>query len=187
MKRHWSIRYWAILGGVLGLLLAYLDNAGAFIAWQPLGKPPGGAIRFVAAATDDVVVETSDQMLYLCSTYPEKQCWIPFERSQLGLIPDIDGSPWSHGTPPPLSGVIATKEVYLPAGELVVYTIYAIRDDGSVFVWKQGRHGAAVILVYCFYTGFTATLGALMGFLMNTRRRAREKPTAIGNADNHPN
>lgn len=145
-------------------LFPYLQNKGWFEQWQPLGYPPGKAIKILAGKGNFPFVETTEGEFYVCfEALPDngESCWVKENSSP----EPTDAFPCSA----PLSDV--DFHIPNPPGEVIdkvefqsceggVWTAtrqhhFVLLADGSVWVWQHADTALVEILT---------VLGTIGGF-----------------------
>lgn len=156
---------------VLGILGAgvYTLLEDTSLIWRSLGTPPGKAIRIVDGDYLAVRVQTVTGEIYFCRFNSRNECWI--HNDQPSYSPYTYDSPMTlriYREPPPLSGVVYTRMFYTVLSEYTqVLSIYAITNNGKVYVWRDGLAGPFGFLIY-LYVGIPVALLcglAFWGFL----------------------
>jgi hypothetical protein len=124
---------WTLIGAMIGLALAWAQISGLLIHWQNLGKPPEKPVKIIAANSRAVWVATTSGDVYISSL---EGSW----RKSEGYIPQRETSssePPLRRRPKPLEGAVDTYESIQTAGASIIYSMYTIRDDGSVYLWQD--------------------------------------------------
>lgn len=134
------------------------------LIWRNLGTPPGKAIRVVDGDYLSVRVQTVTGETYFCRFNSPHECWIhndhPAYDHSTYDSPPVSGN---YGEPPPLHGVIDTRKFYNWLSEYnVALSVYAITENGKVYVWQEGLGGPFDFLVYLYEAIPVALLGGLV-------------------------
>jgi len=147
------------VGALLAFVLAVGNIEGWFVLWESLGKPPEKAVKIIAI-THGLWVETAAGHVYSHEGNPGcgDKCWV------VSSYPESDPLPYfpltACGEGPALARAIDMKAICSPWGPGHCLSVYAIRDDGKVFVWEHCvGEGNTIELLYSPF------LGALIGFL----------------------
>ncbi len=162
-KRFAILLLATISGGALGLVIAYLGLSGWFVAWKPIDQPPEPAMRILALSGPSVWVQTSTGVIYFNASSNEcqRECWtVVAEVSSDNTPPaSIDKIlPSSCASPPPFFGAIDQKGDCWRGVWQDYNTVYALRRDGSMWVWSfvSGGEWGLFALVFATCTGATA-------------------------------
>ena len=135
MRKSWLfyILLLAATGAILGLIFGWAYLAGLTIQWQSLGTPPERPLKILAANSRGVWVESISGNIFVASPQGD---W----SESTGNLPP-DKSPASGQTlriqPKPLKNVVDMADSYELREENPIYTRYALRSDGSVFMWQD--------------------------------------------------
>src|SRR5512143_785716 len=156
-KRFAILLLATISGGALGLALAYLGLTGWFVAWRPIGKPPELASRILALSGPSVWVQTSTGMIYFneSSNECQRECWtvvaeVPSDHTQPAGIKEI--LPTTCVSPPPFFGALDQKGDCWRGVWQDYNTVYALRGDGSMWVWSFVSGGEWGLFALAFAT-----------------------------------
>jgi hypothetical protein len=151
----------AAIGAIVGLIFGWAYLAGLTIQWQSLGAPPEKPVRILAASSRGVWVESISRTLYVASPQGD---W----SESTGNLPR-DRAPSSGQTiriqPKPLNNVVDSMDAFEIRGDNTIYTRYALRADGSVFLWQDWPRDSDRRMLF---TGpaIGAFLGVWFGFLI---------------------
>lgn len=170
-------------GGALGLALVYLVLIGWFVAWRPVDRPPEVASRILALSWSSVWVQTSTGVIYYnASSYEcQRECWtvvaeVSSEHAQPEGINQL--LPTTCMQPPPFFGAIDQKGDCWRGVWQNYNTVYALRRDGSLWVWSfaSGGEWGLIALVFGACGGaailFVLTLAViLISRVRNQRHR----------------
>ncbi len=187
MAKRFTILLLAIIsGGALGLALAFLSLSGWFVAWRPIGKPPELASRILALSGPSVWVQTSTGVIYFNASSNEcqRECWtvvaeVTSDHNQPVGVKQI--LPTSCVSPPPFFGALDQKGDCWRGVWQDYNTVYALRSNGSMWVWsfKSGGEWGFVTLVFATCIGaaalFALTLVVILfpGVLNQRNRRSQ--------------
>ena len=178
-----------VSGGALGLALAYLGLSGYFVAWRPIGKPPELASRILALSGPSVWVQTSTGVIYFNASSNEcqRECWtvvaeVPSDRTQPVGINQILPTPCV--SPPPFFGALDQKGDCWRGVWQDYNTVYALRRDGSMWVWSftSGGEWGFVTLVLATCTGAVALFALALGVMLFSavwKRRHRRSQSGV--------
>ncbi len=159
-KRFAILLLAAISGGALGLALAYLGLSGFFVAWRPIAKPPELASRILALSGPSVWVQTSTGVIYFnASSFDcQRECWtvvaeVPSGYTQPAGVNQI--LPTTCASPPPFFGALDQKGDCWRGVWQDYNTAYALRRDGSMWLWRfvSGGEWGFITLVFATCTG----------------------------------
>ena len=178
MAKRFAILLLATVGGgALGLALAYLSLSGWFVAWRPIGKPPELASRILALSGPSVWVQTSTGVIYFNASSNEcqRECWtvvaeVPSDHTQPAGINQI--LPTACASPPPFFGALDQKGDCWRGVWQDYNTVYALRRDGSMWVWSfvSGGEWGFITLVLATCTGAAMLFALALGVILFFRR-----------------
>jgi hypothetical protein len=158
-----AIEFVFLVLGILGAGVRTVIGDTSLI-WRHLGAPPGKAIRIVDGDYLAVRVQTVSGDIYFCRFNSPNQCWI--HNDHPSYSPYTYDSPRmlrSYREPPSLPGVVDTRKFYTELSEYdQVLSVYAITENGEVYVWQDGLGDPFDFLVY-LYEGIPVAL--LCGFV----------------------
>ncbi len=190
MAKRFAILLLATIGGgALGLVLAYLGLTGWFVTWRPIGKPPERASRILALRGTSVWVQTSTGVIYFNASWNEcqRECWtvvaeVQADHTQPVGIEEI--LPTSCVSPPPFFGALDQKGDCWRGVWQDYSTVYALRSDGSIWVWGFTSGGEWGLFALLFGTCIgAAALFALalvvMVFSAVRKRRYRRSQSGV--------
>ncbi len=180
-------------GGALGLALAYMALEGWFVAWRPIARPPERASRILALSGTSVWVQTSSGVIYFNPSWNECQrdCWtvvaeiISDHTLPVGINEIL---PTPCVSPPPFFGALDQKGDCWRGMWQDYNTVYALRRDGSVWVWSfvSGGEWGFVTLVMATCAGaailFTLVLAVMLIRGVVNRRRRRSQSGVLSSA-----
>jgi hypothetical protein len=124
--------------GILGAL-AMLAVNDTNLTWHSLGTPPDKAIRIVEGNSSAVRVQTSIGDTYYCQFRPLGKCWVHSNQPVYShTTPLLLGK--KYGDPPPMpAGIIDAKKFYTQENDYAfVLSVFAITQQGEVYVWQSG-------------------------------------------------
>lgn len=149
-----------LAGALVALALAIASLEGLFVMWKSLGKPPEKAVKIIAIASGLYVETESGRVYSYEGSYScGDKCWVASK------YPEPDPTPYftldACGSLPSFVHAIDTKALCEPWGPGSYLSVYAIRNDGNVFVWQHrvGEGNTIWILMSPF-------VGAPIGFLV---------------------
>ncbi len=190
MAKRFAILLLATIGGgALGLALAYFGLTGRFVAWRPVDKPPEPASRILALSWSSVWVQSSSGVIYFnASPYEcQRECWtvvpeVQVDHTQHPGINEILST--SCVSPPPLFGAVDQKGDCWRGVWLDYNTVYALRLDGSMWVWTftSGGEWGFVTLVFATCTGAVALFALALGVMLFSalrQRRSRRSQSGV--------
>ena len=127
----------ALVGGLLGAALAWVNAAGVLRPWARLPAPPQAAVRLLAAANAYVLVADGSGQLYLYQRFSDT--WKPIDASLAAAYPNQAlAGPANRFMPAPPAGALGVNYVLDPSqGDALDYGAYALGQDGSVWAWFQ--------------------------------------------------
>ncbi|HSF80182.1 MAG TPA: hypothetical protein VLA49_03050 [Anaerolineales bacterium] len=189
-KRFAILLLATISGGALGLALAYLGLIGWFVPWRPIGKPLEPATRILALSGSSVWVQTSTGVIYFNASSNECQgeCWtvvaeVPSDHTLPVGIDEI--LPTTCVSPPPFFGAIDQKGDCWRGVWQDYNTVYALRRDGSMWVWSfaSGGEWGIVTLVLATCVGaaalFALALAVILFYGLRNRRYSRSQSDVL--------
>ena len=179
-----------ISGGALGLVLVYLSLAGWFVSWRPIVKPPEPASRILALSGPSVWVQSSTGVIYFNASSIEcqRECWTIVEQVQSDHTQPMSIQeilPTSCATPPPLIGAIDQKGDCWRGVWQDYNTVYALKGDGSIWVWSfvSGGEWGLFALVFGACGGAAALFALVLVVILFSsvlnRRNRRAQSGAI--------
>jgi hypothetical protein len=121
------------IGFAFALAYALASLAGYTIRWQSLGSPPEKPERIVAASSRGVWVASASGKLYVASP---KGSWAESTGNFPGEAPVPAGS-HVRRRPPVIDDANVNLEAYEVVKDTRIYTVYALKQDGSVYVWQD--------------------------------------------------
>jgi hypothetical protein len=132
-----------ILGGILGYFLAEASHYGWFTSsWERLESPPEATYHIVAANSSSVWISAESGSVYQYRDVMDCQsgCWEVVSDTTNPPLPDpyfeiVKNEPCAPSLP--LSRIVETKAECGREGFREFNTIYALRDDRSLFLWKS--------------------------------------------------
>ena len=153
-----------LAGALLGLLLAHADLSGWFNHWRPLPPAPDRPTHIVEAYIGTVVVESATGKTYDCYVDLGDQCWTEAPQHDPSLPSGPACQP--QRSPTHLRGTVDSAEICQDSGGGYEFSSYALRDDGSMYVWQEsiGELSVTAYFVYpivCAIVSFTIALALL--------------------------
>jgi hypothetical protein len=123
----------ALTGAAVGFVLALAQLSGRLVHWKSLGAPPERPVRIVAASSRGVWVEAISGQLYVGS--PQGRWGLSTGNFPLfnATASEID----IRVKPKPLKDATDIREAVEPVGAITIYSVYTIRNDGSVYLWQD--------------------------------------------------
>lgn len=145
-----------ILGGGLGLLLAFFWHSGWFIEWKQIEKPPERATRIVAISGSKVWVKVSSGLIYFNSSSENCQnnCWIKMETApiEVPLDPGVRTRiTQTCVTPPPVLWVMDRADECQIETWSDINSIYVIRPNSNIVAWHHSSGGEYTLVVFFYY------------------------------------
>ncbi len=186
-KRFAILLLATISGGALGLVLVYLNLTGWFIAWKPIAKPPEPVSRILALSWSGVWVQTSTGVIYLnaSSNDCQRECWTIVAQVQPDPQPTSikEILPETCVSPPPFigAGAVDQKSDCWRGIWQDYSTVYALRSDGSIWVWSFTSGGEWGLFALLFGTCIGAAalfVLALVVILFSVMRNRRQRQLA---------
>jgi hypothetical protein len=156
-----------ILGGAIGLLLAFLFLSGWFVPWQTVSPPPEKPARILAFRGESLWVQTASGAIYqnLSSRSCQGGCWQPVAALPETLPNDpqtLIVKPQSCKPVPPLLGAREVVSECQTAQWWDLNAAYALRAGGSLSTWHYTSGGEYEPLGYPLFAG----AGAILFFLI---------------------
>lgn len=155
-----------VVGGAIGLLLAFVLQSGWLRPWWPVALPPEPPAAIRAVSDQGLWVVSPSGRLYFNSA-PDTclaDCWAEVE----GVVEPPPNKevrrvlPHTCVTPPPLLGAVETVG-QCQVGVWVDYNIaYARRSNGSLLGWQYWSGGEYGPLVYLLFP----LIGAVVFFVL---------------------
>jgi hypothetical protein len=178
LKKSISLLILITLGGTFAtFVIAFAYYEGWFIQWEYLGRPPEKAIKLVAI-TNGLRVETASGQVYQYAGDRQcgDNCWNLSDNSEPDPPPylSIEMCGWY----PSLPASIDTKAVCRPWGPGGYLTVYAIRNDGSIFSWEHGLgEGGSIIWapILAIVYGTPASFFVALIIVASRRPQSHEK------------
>ena len=164
--------------------------SGWFVPWKPIDRPPELAARILALSGSSVWVQTSSGEIYFNASSNEcqRECWTVVAEVSSDSTPPAgiqEIFPSSCTSPPPFFGAIDQKGDCWHGVWQDYNTVYALRRDGSMWVWRfvSGGEWGLFALLFGTCTGAAAIFAlALVVILFSgvlNRRYRRSQSGAL--------
>ncbi len=190
-KLHFSMRFFPILGIVLGLAAAYLFAHGLFTTWIYIGEHPEGIEKIIGVVGGDrLFVETAAGNLYSLPFYddsiedpmsviPRPLQWQIEEYR--AVEPDPSHKPIIHLLSWPLFQRVKQEYVFfrqLVEGDAVEKI--ALSQNGALWLWHSGAGGMAGV-TYFIFPIYGALAGGLIDSILLLARVLNIRKTTLPN------
>ena len=146
MKVFLSVALAALVGGLIGAGLAFVNTAGFLMPWVPLPAPPQAAVQLLAAASPYLLMMDGSGRLFVYQRAAD--AWTEIDAGQAAAYPNqAIAGPANPFMPHPPGGALEVAYVLdagqaVPAGPEVSagqssaeYGGYALGQDGTLWDW----------------------------------------------------
>lgn len=168
-----------LVSGLLGYGCVQVTTSGLTNPWIELNGVPDKATNIISANGFCVVIETVSHKFYYYSVFTHG--WEEIDSSKVASCSGLD-EPWPSTTryaPPPLTNVVDIRYVMdqSPA-DWVVFAVYAVRSDGTVYSWSTSSDLLSYIIyalwpLCCGLIGLAASLATVWALVWVMPRRSR--------------
>lgn len=150
----------AFIFGFVAVIYGFFFPARYFIAWHVLPSPPEPGAKIVATNhMGDITIETFSKKKFLCNIDYEKECWTELESNyrplNLGKTLCSQDCLDKH-----------TVQMMMSSYEFLFFarpsTLYALHDDGNVYVKQTGVvfwPGYVMAVIFGVFCASIAVLG----------------------------
>lgn len=167
------IRIFLILAIVLfnpltGLIFGFLSFNGTFIKWESLGKPPELPTEILAADVRNtgVYVKTISGQIYECCFGENLSSWAKRTESEVHGYNSTDCLMGRKAEGKHIRDEIDNYSVYWCGEWDSGHAYYAIRKDGSVWVWKHSTLFPDWVIQLCGYPLIGLIIGIMIGAML---------------------
>ncbi len=142
----------AILGGVLGYLIAWAHIIGWFsTSWQLIPPPPEKPVELVQSNGSQLWIASESGAYFFNSStlYCDSDCWLEIESVPNQIEPEfvyIEISKEACASPLPLLSVKSRLEECHKEMWVDSTYVYALRNNGEIFAWQSDIYGEWIIL-----------------------------------------
>jgi hypothetical protein len=161
----------AIVGGALGLLLAFASYSGWFVDWKKIVVPPEKAVKLLASSSTKVWVQTSSGNIYFNPSSEDctNDCWgkVASVPAEIPLEPGVRERKTETCVTQPLflGAVNRISECRYEVWSYEDY-VFALQPDGKIFLW---HHSSGVefppMLLFITYGGLGAGIFFVIGLM----------------------
>ncbi|HZD57824.1 MAG TPA: hypothetical protein VE136_13915 [Anaerolineales bacterium] len=180
LKRIGFLVAWALIGAVIGLAFAWAQVSGLLIRWQNLGRPPENSVEIIAANARAVWIETASGKIYISSLeggWRQAEGYVPQGERASGELP-------VRRRPKPLEDAVDSYTSTQSAGGEIIYSLYTIRADGSVYLWQDWPKPSdrnnlliAPVLSTILFSWLALVIAGYRGFVKKVQER--KKPGTV--------
>jgi hypothetical protein len=173
----------AFIGGAIGFGYAILQIQGLRVPWSELPAPPETPVKIMMVDGDQVWIQTAGGALYLNSSSSDCQvnCWARVDTfPEQPVTPRYDDeyikvTPGPCSTPPMLRNVMEVRGECESNGLYNLNTVYAIKTDGTMMLWKTETGGEWALVELVFITGYGMLLSLLVGIPLGIFGAVKQK------------
>ncbi len=172
--------------GLAGFLIAYLAMSGWLHPWEPVTSPPEKAASILAVNYPKVWVSAQSGTIYSGEIREDcpSACWtlVNAVPPQLARQPGVlERLPYPCIGPSLFLGAVQTLGECQRATWFDYSTVFALRYDGRLFIWRKSSGGEWALLEFLFLTCGSAAVAFLFIALLRKivgRRAKQEQQTS---------